>query len=141
MANKNREDGAESAGTSEIALELAEKIRYLLEANKKSISEVEKGTDGQLRYMWLWKLSHGQIEKPSYEALKTLGDFFNVPVEFWDSSLKLNDWKKKVADNQQQATQSKENMQRMVGRYLDLEPNEQQILLEVMESMLRRHGK
>ena len=122
--------------------DVGEQVRYLLDTYRKpsgdryEYKEIERGTNGKLKYMSLWKLAHSQIKEPKRETLYTLSDFLRVDRGFWNT--RIAEWQKKVESEKNSVSKSLQNIQIVTARYLELSPEQQEIVLDVIESLAKR---
>jgi len=132
----------------EVPDEYVAKLRYLLDIYRKpdgqkfSYQEIERGTEEKfgserkIRYMWLWKLEKRQLKNPGQKNLALLTEFLGVKPGFWDMS--LEEWRKSEKVSKVSANKGFENMQLIAARALELTPEAQEIVLDVIESLKKR---
>lgn len=96
-------------------------------------ADLERATNGALKYFWIWKLAHNQIERPGLEELQMITDFFGISPKFWFT--KLEDWQKQQAQAKVRQEQDKETAKQIALRSVKLRPEAQKIVLGVIESL------
>ena len=105
---------------------LGRRITELRLKKKESLQDV--ATAVEVSKAHIWELEKGRADNPSMDLVTRLADHFGVSV----AMLVGEDSKAKDADPQ---------LQRMFRQAKDLQPNERQILDEMMQTLLRNRDK
>ncbi len=115
---------------------LALRLKRLFEEKRKSDGtqysqrEIIEGLRGGITPVYLWKLSNGHACNPSMQVIRSLADFFGVdPGYFFES-----DALQVVPDKDRLQN---ERARKILTRSSQLEPGEQDMVLLVIESILR----
>jgi transcriptional regulator with XRE-family HTH domain len=105
---------------------LGRRITELRLKKNESLQDVATAVDVSKAH--IWELEKGRTNNPSMDLVTRLADHFGVSV----AMLVGEDSKAKDADPQ---------LQRMFRQAKDLQPNERQILDEMMQTLLRNRSK
>ena len=107
-------------------MSLALKIAALRRQRNESLNDVAKAVGVSKAHVW--QLERGEADNPSMALVTRLADHFGVTVAY-------------LAGEDVEADDEASNIARMFRQARDLDPDDQTILDDMIQSMLRRRKK
>lgn len=119
---------------------LALRLKRLFDEKRKpdgkqySQKEILEGLQGAITPVYLWKLSNGHASNPTMQVIRRLADFFGVDPGYFFQ----NDALQVVSAEDHLQN---DRAQQILNRSSQLDPDAQEIILLMIESMLKQSKK